>query len=142
MEEETMAGPEILRPGREPLGRVRTLACTLAIAALGACATAGRPEAAPSPIASRVVVRNNSWDHVTLYLGHRGALWRIGDVDGLSDVSFPVPGWLRPDLDDVYFVARPIGGRSFRSEPFAFSRGTTAVWTIGNQAAASYVALR
>jgi len=92
--------------------------------------------------ASRVVVCNYSWDHVTLYLARRGRVWRLGEIDGLSDGSVPLPRWAHTDLDEIHFVARLLAGRSFRSESFSFPSGATAIWTIGNQAAMSYVTVR
>ena len=137
-----MRRSETSRSRRKPFARFRSITCALAAAALGACAPAGRPESGPSPVVSRVLVHNYGWDNVTLYLAQRGTLWRIGDVSGLSDVNLPIPRRVLADLDEVYLVARPIAGRPFRSEPFMFPRGTTAIWTIENPPAMSHVALR
>lgn len=87
--------------------------------------------------ASRVVVRNYSWDHVTLYLARRGRVWRLGEIEGLSDRSLPLPRLALADLDEIHFVARPLTGRSFRLESFIFPSGATAICTIANQAAMS-----
>ena len=92
--------------------------------------------------ASRVVVRNYSWDHVTLYLARRGRVSRLGESQGLSDCSLPLPRWAHADLDEIHFVARPLAGPSFRSESFIFPSGATAIWTIANQAAMSFVTVR
>jgi hypothetical protein len=144
--EETMLGLETSRPRRAPLAHVcshvRSLACVLAAAALAACAPAGHLESAPSPAANRILVHNQSWARVAVYLARRGDLWRLGELDGLSDGSFSVPRWASADLDEVYFVARPLAGTSFRSESFSFAGGATAVWTIASQSTMSYVALR
>jgi hypothetical protein len=90
--EETMLGAEIACSRRAPLAHFsRVLACALAVAVLGACAHAGHTESGPAPVAGRVLVHNYSWHHVTLYLAQRGTVWRIGEVDGLSDVNLPIP---------------------------------------------------
>ena len=131
-----------LRPRGRTARTLRTLACILGGAAFGACAPVARPEQAPSPATGRVVVHNYGWDRVTLYMASRGLTWRLGDLEGFSDGTFPVPQGVAADVGDAYFVAWPFAGRSFRSEPFAFRMGTTAVWTIQAQPTMSYVMLR
>ncbi len=93
--------------------------------------------------ASRVVVRNYSWDHVTLYLARDGVkAVRLGELEAFSDRTFPIPSWALTELNDVHLVARQLAGRSFRSESFIFPTGATAVWTIESQPAMSHVMLR
>lgn len=128
-------------PRSKSVRQLRALACILAAVSLGACASAGRPDLAASPAASRVVVRNYSLNRVAVYLGRGGSLWRLGDVEAVSDGSFQVPQPLTYP-DNVHLVARPLGGRPFRSESFVFPTGTTAVWTIENQVAMSRLMLR
>jgi hypothetical protein len=45
-------------------------------------------------------------------------------------------------VDGVYFVARPLAGKTFLSEPFLLPKGSTAIWTIENRGSLSHVALR
>lgn len=136
-----MLRPETPHPRSGSFRQLRTLACILAAASLGACASAGRPARATGPDPNRVVVHNYSLDRVAVYLSRDGGLWRLGDVESLSDGNFQVPRTFTY-LDKIYFVARPLAGRSFRSESFLFPGGTTAVWTIETQVAMSHVVLR
>lgn len=140
-EEETMLRPKTLSASSGSFRRLRTLACILGAASLGACASAGGAGHSAGPTANRVVVQNYSFERLAVYLSRNGGLWRLGDVESLSDGSFQVPRALM-HVDEVHFVARPLGGRPFRSESFAFPTGATAVWTIETQVAMSHVMLR
>lgn len=138
-----MLGPTTPRhPRATTIRTLREVACVLVAATLVACAPVAPVERAPSPSSHRVVVRNYGWDNLNLYLARHGVLWHLGEVAGFSHGSFAIPPRALADVDDVYFIARRVAGRPFRSEPFLFPRGSTAVWTIENQPALSYVALR
>jgi hypothetical protein len=100
-----------------------------------------RGERTPSPVANRVVVRNYKWDRLTVYLAGRGAPTCLGVIEGLAEDTFPIPRWALASADEIYFVARPLAGSSFRSESFVFRSGAAVVWTVGNQTAMSYVML-
>ncbi|HKO15602.1 MAG TPA: hypothetical protein VJU87_05145 [Gemmatimonadaceae bacterium] len=125
--------------------------CVIALAAsaglLGACASSGsvgqRAAAAAAGGAGDLVVENNSWDRVTVYLERGGQLWRVGDVGALDKTRFSMKQ-LGPLVDgrNTYLVAHPIAGSSFRSESFLFPMGSTAVWTIENQSGLSHVVVR
>ncbi|MFN2564628.1 MAG: hypothetical protein ABR499_06390 [Gemmatimonadaceae bacterium] len=136
-----MLTPETPHSRSRSLRQLRTLACMLAAASLGACAPAGRPDSAPRPITSRIIVRNYSMNQVTLYLARSGGRWRLGQLEAFTDGDFTVPR-SAVYFDEFYFVARPLAGRPFRSDAFLFPTGATAVWTIGNHVATSHVALR
>lgn len=131
---------------RTPCPRARTarilrVVGLLAAAALSACASAARSENALSPVTTRLLVRNFSPEHVTLYLAGRGSKWRLGEIAGSGDVTLPVPRWALADIGEVYLVARPLAGRPFRSESFFLPRGGTAIWTIESHPAMSHVVL-
>lgn len=131
---------------RSSLSRhVALLVMLLSGAGLTACASAGvgARAAAAGVAASSVVVENNSWDRVTVYISRGDQLWRLGDVGALGRTEFPIQrfGFLA-DGRSTFLVAHPLAGRSFRSEQFMFPTGGVAVWTIENQSGLSHVSLR
>lgn len=122
------------------------LMVALATAGLLACASTGSvgARAAESAMGSAsIVVENNSWDRVTVYVSRGDQLWRLGDVGALGRTEFPIQrfGFLA-DGRSTFLVAHPLAGRSFRSEQFMFPSGGVAVWTIENQSGLSHVSLR
>ena len=123
-----------------------TFTLVLGSAATLACASGGgvgmrAAQSANSP--ASIVVENNSWDRVTVYVSRGDQLWRLGDVGALGRTEFPIQrfGFLA-DGRSTYLVAHPLAGRSFRSEQFMFPSGGIAVWTIENQNGLSHVSVR
>ena len=114
-------------------------------ATMSACASGGvgmrAAQYGSSP--SAVVIENNSWDRVTVYISRGDQLWRLGDVGALARTEFPVQrlGFLA-DGRSTFLVAHPLAGQSFRSEQFMFPTGGVAVWTIENQTGLSHVSVR
>jgi hypothetical protein len=114
-------------------------------ATITACASSGIGTRAAtfdqSP--NSVVIENNSWDRVTVYISRGDQLWRLGDVGALAKTEFPVQrlGFIA-DGRSTYLVAHPLAGNSFRSEQFMFPSGGVAVWTIENQSGLSHVSVR
>jgi hypothetical protein len=114
-------------------------------ATMSACASSGIGTRAAQMDggASSVVIENNSWDRVTVYISRGDQLWRLGDVGALARLEFPVQrlGFIA-DGRSTYLVAHPLAGQSFRSEQFMFPSGGIAVWTIENQSGLSHVSVR
>jgi hypothetical protein len=112
---------------------------------LCACATSGNVGSRMNAEAwggGAIVVENNSWDRVTVYLSREGNPRRIGEVNALSNGTFPVRNIaILPDGRDAMLVARPLAGTPFRSDKFSFNGGTV-VWTIENQTSLSHLSLR
>ena len=115
-------------------------------AGMSACASGGgvgvrarQFDASPTS----VVIENNSWDRVTVYISRGDQLWRLGDVGALARTEFPIQrlGFIA-DGRSTYLVAHPLAGQSFRSEQFMFPSGGVAVWTIENQSGLSHVSVR
>ena len=114
-------------------------------ASLSACASTGvgvraaQYESSPTS----VVIENNSWDRVTVYISRGDQLWRLGDVGALARTEFPIQrlGFIA-DGRSTYLVAHPLAGQQFRSEQFMFPSGGIAVWTIENQSGLSHVSVR
>jgi hypothetical protein len=133
--------------------RLRAVACrhlvflTLALGAttLSGCASTGvgYRAAAANAAPSSVVIENNSWDRVTVYISRGDQLWRLGDVGALARTEFPIGrlGFIA-DGRSAFLVAHPLAGRSFRSEQFMFPSGGVAVWTIENASGLSHVSVR
>jgi hypothetical protein len=92
---------------------------------------------------SSVVIENNSWDRVTVYISRGDQLWRLGDVGALGKMEFPIQrlGFIA-DGRSTFLVAHPLAGQSFKSEQFMFPSGGVAVWTIENQSGLSHVSVR
>lgn len=113
---------------------------------LTGCASRGsvgqRAAAANRPTAS-LLIQNNSWDRVTVYISRGGQLWRLGDVSSMAQLRVPAESaGLYADGRTTYLVAHPLAGQAFRSEPFTFPIDGEAVWTIENQASLSHVSIR
>jgi hypothetical protein len=112
---------------------------------MAACASSGgvglRAQQMEAP--TGVVIENNSWDRVTVYISRGDQLWRLGDVGALSHAQFPMQrlGFLA-DGRTTFLVARPLAGQQFRSEQFMFPSGGIATWTIENQSGLSHVSVR
>jgi len=138
--------PETDRRGRALMcGQRAWLAITIGAWMLSGCTTNGRiAERAMSPTrAGAVVVENNSWDHVTIFIARNRSTWRIGDVSALSRGTFPLDQiGLVADGHDAVLVARPLAGEPFRSAEFSLSAGGTFTWTIENAAAISHLTVR
>lgn len=115
------------------------------IATLGGCATSGgmKGQVAPNLQPTSLIVQNNNWNNMTVYVVQGGERRRVGDVNGFSVAVFPAnrlgsfggPG-------GTFLVARPLAGRAFRSEPLVFTPGRTLIWTIENQPAYSHLSVR
>ena len=132
---------------RAQLGRHLVAASIIVGAAsMSACASSGgvgaraqQYDASPTS----VVIENNSWDRVTVYISRGDQLWRLGDVGALARTEFPIQrlGFIA-DGRSTYLVAHPLAGQQFRSEQFMFPSGGVAVWTIENQSGLSHVSVR
>jgi hypothetical protein len=132
---------------RAQMGRHLVVASMiLGAATVTACASnggVGTLAAAYENSPSSVVIENNSWDRVTVYISRGDQLWRLGDVGALGHTEFPIQrlGFFA-DGRSTFLVAHPLAGSSFRSEQFMFPSGGVAVWTIENQAGLSHVSVR
>jgi hypothetical protein len=117
----------------------------LGAATMTGCASSGvgSRAAAFGNSPTSVVIENNSWDRVTVYISRGDQLWRLGDVGALARTEFPVQrlGFLA-DGRSTFLVAHPLAGQSFKSEQFMFPTGGVAVWTIENQSGLSHVSVR
>jgi hypothetical protein len=132
---------------RAQIGRhIVAASMVLGAATMTACASAngiGARAASFGDSPTSVVIENNSWDRVTVYISRGDQLWRLGDVGALARTEFPIQrlGFIA-DGRSTYLVAHPLAGQQFRSEQFMFPSGGVAVWTIENQSGLSHVSVR
>jgi hypothetical protein len=135
---------------RECLGFVLPV---IASALLAACASGNasrhaEPSAESTDVEAsegpnHVVVSNQSWNRVTVYISQGSAVWRLGDVEAKSDRSLSLKNLGKSLFGTVYFVGRPLAGTPFRSEAFEMNpRSGVPIWTIDNHAATSFVTIR
>jgi hypothetical protein len=135
-------------------GRLRIVLPVVMSALLGACASGGVgreagqlvPEVAPEggETPSHAMVNNQSGDRVTVYISQGAETWRLGEVEPYSRRTLPLGNAAMALTGrSVYFIARPLAGRPYRSETFGVSPdGGMPSWTIENYTAFSYVSLR
>jgi hypothetical protein len=119
--------------------RLHALLPIVAFALCAACASGGAGSRAEAPaLTSNLVVENNSWGPVTLYIATSDQPIRLGAIDGMSRQRFSLEKFhFAADGREVYFIARPLAGSAFRSQGFSFWEGRTTVWTIENVTALS-----
>jgi hypothetical protein len=124
--------------------RLRVLLPILVGVWLSACATVGGgPSSEASDDSGALVIENNSWSAVTVYLLASGQPWRLGSVESASARSFALDQH-RYALSgrDVYLIARPLAGQPFHSDAFVIPMGRTTVWRIENATAMSTLLMR
>ena len=126
--------------------RVRATAVIAGIALLPACATSrsAHDESAPPPATTTVTIENQSWDHISVYMvTAAGQRIGLGRVEGNSVTTFSAKtvGALTAG-SGTYFIARPLAGKTFRSETFTLPFRGRVIWTIQNQRSLSQVILR
>lgn len=134
-------------------GCISLVAPFIVSALLAACASGGA-SAHPEPAAvdneaetndgpNHVVVSNQSWNRVTVYISQGAAVWRLGDVEAKTDRVLPLKSLARTLVGTVFFVGRPLAGMPFRSDAFEMSpHGGVPIWTIENHDATSFVTIR
>jgi hypothetical protein len=90
-----------------------------------------------------VVIENNSWDRVSVFLSNAGRVRLLGVVPAMDRASFPGRrvGYVLEGERSV-LIARPLAGNAFESEPFFFRRGDQPVWTIENRHVLSRLSMR
>ena len=109
--------------------KLRSLTLILA-AALGACTSTPRNEAADLLDRTTVTVDNQSFSDMTIYAS-RGQRVRLGTATGHTKTVFTLPPSLLRGTGQVRFVADPVGSnRTSVSEEITVSPGDNLVLTI------------
>ena len=128
----------------EVRNRLYIVALVGGMAALAGCASSGavKDRDASRPQPSGLIVRNNNWNSMTVYLVQGGTRVRVGEVAGLSQAVFPVSRLsMLAGGSDLFLVGRPLAGTAFRSERLTFPPTGMLVWTIENQPAHSFLSV-
>lgn len=116
------------------------VAALVASASLAACAPAmnGSEEVAQRNAETTLVVQNNNWTDMTVYVLRDGARARIGSVTGLSQGRFRLSDALVGGAGDVRILADPLGaGERFVSHPLIIMPGQEVRLRLENNIALS-----
>jgi hypothetical protein len=118
----------------------------IGLVALAACTTAGAAPGRRAPATGpvEVMIDNESWSRVTVYVATQsGQRLRLGDVEGFSRATFPARRLnLLASSGGTFLIARPLAGIAFRSETFLPPSNGLVVWTIQNVSSHSYISTR
>ena len=127
--------------------RLLLLTTLLAVATLASgCTTgaknpfqAGGGGGADRPV--EIVVENDNWSDVALYVEVRGTLHRLGTVVTATQRRFKLPRALS-GVDSYRFGARLLGGTYFWTPEFMLGPGSELRWQVGNSEATSHFSVR
>jgi hypothetical protein len=115
-------------------------AALAAVATLGACAplatTNGPGEFGREQ--SELVVENNNWQDMALYVVRTGTRWRIGSVPALSKARFRLSGAVIGGTGEIQLMADPIGSNHrFITDPIVVQPGQEVRFRLENNLAVS-----
>lgn len=105
---------------------------------LGACgpttsAHMGEGNAFAAEERSTIVVENDHWADVALYMVRSGVKMRVGTIRSMQTQRINVDAAMLGPGGTVVFIADPIGSRfGFRSDPIVFTPGSTAEVRLGS----------
>lgn len=120
---------------------LRTFMVAAATAAtLGACAPAAEQAELGTPeTRTTLVVENNNWQEMVIYLVRGSLRSRIGSVPSLSTGKFTIPVSLTGGFGDLRVMADPIGStRTYTSPVINIVPGSQVELTLQNNLAVSY----
>jgi hypothetical protein len=106
-----------------------------AAAALGACAPVAEQAAVNAPVRekAKLVVQNQSWSDVAVYLVSGGRRARVGTVASMSSGQFAVPDAYILGVSDITVQADPIGSKiTYTSEPIQVFPGARINLQVAN----------
>ena len=115
-------------------------AALAAVATLGACAPTTRASgvANENPRGSWLVVENNNWQDMALYILRSGSRWRIGSVPSFTKARFVLNETLIGGTGEIQLMADPIGSNArFVSEPLVVQPGQQVSFRLENNLAVS-----
>ncbi|MCA9735993.1 MAG: hypothetical protein KC645_00020 [Gemmatimonadetes bacterium] len=125
---------------------IRTLALLTVLVLGGACNRSTRDN--PFSGSARpdgtfaVVVANQNWADMTIYVSTASARMRLGMVGTLQQRSFEV-AWGSVGQGAVVLIAQPLGGtRDYRSPGVPVEPGATLRWTLENELSMSHLEVR
>jgi hypothetical protein len=94
-----------------------TLVAAVAAAALGACAPAAEHAKLGNPESqTTLIVKNNNWQEVVIYMVRGATRARLGSVAGMGTGRFRLSDTMVSSAGDVRIMADPVGStRSYTS---------------------------
>jgi hypothetical protein len=114
-------------------------AALVAVASAGACAPMAQARG-PNGIGQEqtaLIVENNNWQDMALYLLRSGTKVRIGSVPSFSKARIPLSGALI-GAGEIQLLADPIGSnRRFVTEPINVQPGQQVLFRLENNLAVS-----
>ena len=134
----------------EPMNVVRAglfLTVLIGLASLGAACSlwpggeAPNPMMRGSPTAVGVVVENQNWSDMVIYVVRGGSRRRLGMVTTTNRASYELDRSLL--TSNMYLRAEAVGSsRSIRTDVLNVSEGDVVIWTIANQLGLSSYEIR
>jgi hypothetical protein len=106
-----------------------------AVLALGACAPAAEQSASPTPARrhTSLLVKNDNWNDVKVYIVSGSTRTRLGSVTAMSRGQFYIPDAYVLGASDVTIEADPVGSNdSYLSPPIQVFPGAQVALTVGN----------
>ena len=94
------------------------VATAVAAVALGACAPATEQGMLGSPeIQTTLVVKNNNWQEVVIYMMRGAMRTRLGSVNSMGSARFKITDTMVNGTGDVRIMADPIGSPGSYTSP-------------------------
>jgi hypothetical protein len=126
--------------------RLALLATVSLAANLAACAITARPveeTQSVEPVGLTLIVRNDNWLQVTVYVLRATAQYRLGAVSSMSTEIFRIPRHLYAASGTLLLQADPIGTEAtFTTEPIPIGLARQIEWTVAEYLPASRLMLR
>lgn len=104
-----------------------------------------RPPAGPEAVELKsgtalLVVRNQNWSDVHLYVLAAGQRFSLGMVTSQSERSFEIPATAFASQRDLVFLADPVGSTlAYVSDPLLVHPGDRVKWTLQMQLSQSSI---
>jgi hypothetical protein len=118
----------------QPMARFVVAMMTILFAACAAPRSARDPFTAPLVDKARVVVENQNWEAMAVYVVRNGSSIRVGIVDGLSTRTLIVPESIMGHTGEVELMGESrIGAVRHRLTPVPWSSGRSLHLTLGSQ---------
>lgn len=117
----------------------------VAAAAASACAPVSEGAGTGDPLADRtvLVVENNNWADMTLYVVRGNVRSRVGAVPALGKSRFVLPSTLVAGISDIQLLADPIGSRhAYLSPPIPVFPGQEVHFRLENNVQLSSYSIR
>ena len=120
-----------------------TWAAAVAAIAIGACAPATEQSQVGAPeSATTLVVKNNNWQEVVIYVMRGAMRTRLGSVTSMNSARFRLSDTMMSGTGGVRIVADPIGSaRTYTSPAITVTPGAQVELQVQNQISISNYAV-